>query len=317
MKQVTPAVSPLTGRRRIMQKIWRQRWLYLMLLPAFACLILFSYAPLSGWYIAFSEYKIGKPLFGGEWVGLKHFQEIFQTNASLGALLENTLAMNVGSLLLNISVPMVLAILLCELRWKTGAKIVQTVAFFPHFISWVIVYSLFCALFAQNNGVINRFLVEHGVLEKGINLLGDPKYSWGLMIGLSLWKSCGYNMIIYLSSISGISTELYDAAALDGANRLQQIRYITIPNLLPTASVLLIMNAGWILGSNLETYMVFQTPTNLAKMDVLDMYIYKYGLDLMDFPYATAMTIVKTAVGVLIMLFVNWLAKKLNQNTII
>ena len=299
------------------QKLWRQRWLYLMLLPALACIIIFDYIPLSGWYIAFSEYKLGESLFSGKFVGLQHFRDIINTNSDLVPLIRNTLVMNVGSLILEVFIPMILAIMLKELYWKTGAKIVQNIAFFPHFVSWVIIYTLFCALFSVNTGVINQFLVKQGILTRGLNLLGEPKYSWGLMIFLNLWKSCGYNMVIYLASLSGIPAEQYDAAALDGANRLQQIRYLTIPNLLPTVSVLLIMNAGWILSSSLESYMVFTTPTNISKMEVLDMYIYRYGLGLLDFPYATAMTIVKTLVGIAIMLFVNWLSKRLNQNSII
>lgn len=309
--------QPATGMGRFWLKVKQQKWLLLMLLPAFACKVLFSYIPLSGWYIAFSDYKLGGSLFSGKFVGLKYFKKIFATNADLGTLLENTLAMNVGSMILNISIPLILAILLKEIRWKRGAKTVQIVTFFPYFVSWVIVYSLFNSLFSVNNGVINRFLIAHGVIDKGINLLGDAKYSWGMMIGLNLWKTFGYNMVIYLSALSGIPEEQYEAAALDGANRWQQIMHITIPGLLPTASVLLIMNAGWVLGSNLETYMVFTNATNMSKMEVLDMYIYKYGLDLLDFPYATAMTILTCLVSVLIMLFVNWLSRTLTEHSIL
>ena len=204
-----------------------------------------------------------------------------------------------------------------EIRWKNGKKIIQTVTFFPYFVSWVIGYAIVWALLAVNSGAVNQFLVANGILEKGLNVLGDPKYSWQLIILLNLWKFAGYNTIIFLSTISGIPAELYEAAALDGANRFQKIRYVTVPFLLPTAAVLLIMNAGWILNSSLEMAYIFNNATNWTKMETLDMYIYKFGLGMLDFPYATAMTIVKTFVSILLMLFVNWLTKRLTKTGII
>lgn len=189
--------------------------------------------------------------------------------------------------------------------------------FFPYFVSWVIAYSIVSSLLSVNSGAINQVLVKLGWIKKGFNIIGDPKYSWGLIILINLWKTCGYNTIIFLSSIAGIPTELYEASALDGAGRLQQIRYVTLPSLLPTASVLLIMNAGWILNSNLEQFFVFQNATNWTRMEVLDMYIYKFGLKMLDFPYATAMSIVKTLVSILMLLAVNALTKKLNKVSVI
>lgn len=156
-----------------------------------------------------------------------------------------------------------------------------------------------------------------GILSEGWNVLGDAKYSWGLIIVLNLWKTAGYNTVIFLSAIAGIPMEQYEAAALDGAGRIQQITHITLPNLLPTASVLLIMNAGWILNSNLEQFFVFQNATNWSKMEVLDMYIYKFGLKMLDFSYATAMSIIKTIVSILMLLVVNAITKKLNRVSIV
>lgn len=309
MKQVT--------KKRLLIKMRRQKWLLLMLLPAFLCILFINYIPLSGWYIAFSEYKLGGSLFAGEFVGLKYFTKIFRESSDLVYLIRNTLTMNGATILVNLSAALILSILLKEIRWKSGAKIIQTVTFFPYFVSWVIAYAIVWSLLAVNSGAVNQFLVRMGVLEKGLNILGDPRFSWGLIILLNLWKFTGYNTVIFLSSIAGIPSEQYEAAALDGAGRFQKIRYVTLPNLMPTAAVLLIMNAGWVLTSNLEQFFIFSNSTNWSKMEVLDMYIYKFGLSMLDFPYATAMTIIKTAVGVLLLLFVNWLTKRLNKTSVL
>ncbi len=319
MRQVATGTAPIPGSsgKKLWAKIKRQKWLLLMMSPAFICILMFNYLPLSGWYIAFSEYQLGGSLFGGQFVGLKYFFKIFQESSDLVYLIRNTLVMNGVTLVLNLAVALVLAILLKEATWKRGAKITQTVSFFPYFVSWVIAYSIVWSLLAVNSGALNQFLVRVGILDKGLNILGDPKYSWQLIILLNLWKSTGYNTIIFLSAISGISSEEYEAAALDGAGRWQQIRYVTLPNLLPTVSVLLIMNAGWILSSNLEQFFIFSNPTNWSRMEVLDMYIYKFGLKMLDFPYATAMGIIKTVVSILLLLFVNWLTKRMSENSVL
>ena len=318
MQQLS-AVSPAETRKgkSIRKKFLRQKWLFLMLLPAFLTLVFFYYAPLSGWYVAFSEYKLGQPLFGGEYVGLKYFMKIIEESSDVKYLITNTLAMNGMTLFVNIFAALAMAILLNEMRWKAGAKAVQTVIFFPYFISWVITYALATALFAVNTGVVNQVLVKTGVLTKGLNILGDPKYSWGLIVFLNMWKFTGYNTIIFLSALAGIPHEEYEAATLDGAGRFQRIRHITMPHLLPTASVLLVMNSGYILTSNLDQFFVFNNTTNWSKMEVLDMYIYKFGLKMLDFPYATAMSIVKTLVSIALLLVVNRITKKLNDTAVI
>ena len=317
MERVMPATSPAQGKKKLLLKLNRQKWLLLMLLPAFLCIIFFNYLPLAGWYIAFSEYKLGGGIFDGEFVGFKYFLKIVEESSDLGYLIRNTLVMNGVSIFQNILVALVLAILLKEIRWKKGGKIVQTVTFFPYFVSWVISYAIVWSLLAVNSGAINQVLKANGIIQKGLNVLGDPKHSWTLVILLNLWKNTGYNTVIFLSSIAGISTEQYEAAALDGANRFQKIRYITLPNLLPTAAVLLIMNAGWVLNSSLEMMFIYNNATNWSRMETLDMYIYKFGLSMLDFPYATAMTIIKTLVSILLLLFVNWFTKRLTKTSVI
>ena len=317
MKSIELGQTSQHGIKHKFLRLRQQKYLLLMLLPAFVCTLLFCYIPLSGWYMAFSDYRLSTGIFGGSFAGLKYIRQFIHELPNNWYLIRNTLVINLGTLALGMVCPITLAILLREMRWKRGARLVQTVTFFPYFISYVIAYAIASALFATNTGVINQFLVSHGLLTKGCNLLGSPKYSWMFIILLNVWLTLGYDTIIFMSAISGIPTEQYEAAAIDGAGRFACIRYITLPNLLPTVSVLLIMNAGWVLNSSLEEYLLFSNATNWERMDVLDLYIYKLGLGQLNFSYATAATIVKSVIGIFLLLVVNNLAKRLQQSAAI
>ncbi len=304
------------GKKRFWIKVYQQKYLLLMLLPAVILLILFDYLPLSGWYIAFSDYKLGKGLFDGKFVGLKHFISVFRDSSDLGYLVRNTLAMNLLSMFISPVVSITVALLLREVRWKMGAKIVQTALFFPYFLSIVIVYAIVNSMFAVNSGVINRFLVQIGVLERGLNIMADPKYSWGLMVGVNLWCGVGYSSVLYLAAMSGIPQEQYEAAELDGANRLQQALHVTLPGIMPTVSVLFILSAGGILSSSLSTYLIFTNGVNWPTMEVLETYIYKFGLQLLNYPYAAAMGVITSIINFSLVLLVNRIAKKLGANAL-
>jgi len=287
-----------------------------MLSPAFVLLFIFAYIPLSGWVMAFTEYKIGMNIFDGRFTGLSQFRSFFIESKDFINLIRNTLVINISSVIINIILAVFFAILLNEVRVYWFKKTVQTITFFPFFISWVITYSVVLSLFAVRTGSINEFLISIGFIRKGYNFLGDPRYSWGLMIILNMWKYLGYNSIIFLASIKGISSEEYEAAAIDGADRFQRIKFITLPHLIPTISILLIMNSGWIFNSNLEQFFIFTNPSNWETMEVLDMYIYKFGLKLLNYSYATAVGIIKTLVSIIMLWLVNTLSTKLTDSGI-
>ncbi|RED65484.1 ABC transporter permease subunit [Cohnella phaseoli] len=308
-------IVPARGRK-VMATFVKQRYLFLMLLPAFVLVFLFSYIPLSGWIIAFVNYRPGSDYSSLQWMGLQQFTNFFAKSSDYIYLLRNTLAMNIGSLITNLVTAFIFALLMNEIRIRFFGKLIQTITFFPFFISWVIIYSFSSALFATSAGAINETLVGWGIVEEGFNFLGDPKYAWVFMIALGAWKYLGYNSVIFISSIASISNEYYEAAQIDGANRFQRVWYITIPGMIPTLIVLLILNSGWILNSNFEQFYLFTNPTNWEKMEVLDIYIYKYGLQLLNFPYATAVGIMKTFVSLILIVAVNAISKKATDKAI-
>jgi putative aldouronate transport system permease protein len=287
-----------------------------MLAPAVLAVLIFEYIPLAGWMMAFKRYQVGLSIWDAAWVGLDNFKMFFVQSKDYIYLLRNTLSMNLMSIVINLSFGMIFAVLLNEIRIRFFVKTIQTVSFFPFFISYVITYSIANSFLAQNSGVLNQLLVKWGILSNGINFLGDPDYSWFLVVALQAWKSVGYISIIFLAAISAISPEQYEAADIDGASRLQKIRFITIPNLMPTLIVILIMNSGWVLNSSFELYFMFTNPTNWEKMEVLDMYIYKFGLKQLDYSYATAVGIIKTVVSIILVYSTNALARRLTGRSV-
>jgi putative aldouronate transport system permease protein len=300
-----------------MRRIIRQRYLLLLVLPAFLLTLVFSYVPLTGWYIAFSDYKIGFSFLSGSWKGLHHFSSFFRQAGDALAIIRNTLAMNILSLVGGLLAAFVFSLLMKEVRNDRAKKSIQIITFFPYFMSWVILYSVIYSLFSTSTGAVNAFLVEHGFIAEGLNILGDKRYSWGLIVLVNIWNILGYNSVIFLASISNIPEELYEAASIDGAGRLQKAIYITIPYMMSTVLVLLIMNSGWILNSGLDQYFVFTNPTNRPTMEVFDMYIYRYGIKLMNYSYATAVGIIKTIVSLAILFLVNRLSKRLTSRSIL
>jgi putative aldouronate transport system permease protein len=299
------------------QRLYKHRYIYLMLLPAVALVFLFQYYTLSGWVIAFKNYQIGISMWKAPWIGLEQFKSFFAQSSEYLYVIRNTLVMNISVIFVNLFSGLAFAILINEIRNKKIAKFMQMISFFPYFISWVVIYSVLYSLFAASTGTINEALVNSGILKEGINLLGDQKYSWILIIGLQLWKYLGFNVIIFIASIVSISSDQYEAAELDGADRWGKIRFITLPNLVSTLVILLIMNVGWVLTSDFDLFYLMTNPTNWATMNTLDMFIYNYGLQLGNFPYATAVGIVKTFVSLFLVISANMVAKKITGKSIL
>lgn len=310
-----PAVTPLSARRRTARKAWQQRQLYLMLLPAATAVLVFTILPLFGWVMAFTDYKIGLGMFSAPWAGLKYFKEFFADASGAGSVILNTVVMNVSSLVLGLLVAMAFAIFLKEVRWRPLQRFFQSASFFPYFMSWVILYAVLYAL-VSNEGALNGALISAGIIDKPLNVLGNPDTSWGLIIGVNIWATLGYDSVIFIAAIAGIPDEQYEAARIDGATRWQEIWRITVPNLIPTLMVLLIMSSGSIFNSYLDQFFVFTNTLNISTMEVFDYYIYRFGLKLGNYSYATAVGIIKTFVSFLMLIMVNWLSKKTTERSL-
>lgn len=302
--------------RSLPRRIYKDRFLLLMILPAFLLTFVFAYCPLFGWIIALKNYTPGQSMFSAPWAGLNHFRTFFVDSSDFIYVFKNTLGINFISLIVGIGAAFLLAILLREIIFRWFARIIQSVTFIPYFISWVITYAIIYALFAEQTGAFNVTMEKLGLIQQGINVMGDPQYAWGLIVGMNLWRYIGYNSVIFISAAAGIPAELYEAAEIDGANRLGKVLYITIPGLLPTLVVLLVINTGWLLNSNFEQFYLFTNPTNMDAMEVFDMYIYRYGFQLMNYSYATAIGIVRTVVSLALIVFVNSASRRLSGSSI-
>lgn len=304
-------------RKTILTKIAEQHRLYIMMIPMLTAVILFCYIPLGGWAMAFTDYQLGGSMFGGEFIGFKQFAYFFTQAVDSSYVIRNTLVINLSSLAINLITACAFAILLNEVRTSSLRRIVQSFSFFPFFVSWVITYSIFNSFLSMQTGVINVLLQDLGLINKGINFLSDAKYSWGVILFVNFWKSIGYNSVIFLAAISGIDQEQYEAASIDGASHMQKIRHITLPGLMPTLVMLLIMNSGWIFSSNFEEFNLFSNSVNWQTMEVLDVYVYRYGLKLLDYSYATAVGVIKTIASLIMFFLVNLVAKRINGRSLV
>lgn len=294
---------------------WTKReWKYFYLvLPFMVVILLLEYVPLMGWTISLFDYRPGVSLAKTEFIGLKHFLGVFKDKDILRTL-KNTLIFAGINFVLN-PLPLVFAVCLNEIRHAKYKKFVQTVTTLPHFISWVIVYSFAYAIFSSE-GVMNAVLMGMGITEKAILPLQNPDIVYPLQIAISKWKEMGWSAIIYIAAIAGIDQEQYEAARIDGAGRLKTAQYITIPNLMPTFITLLIMNVASIINTGYQQQFVFKNAIVYNKIEVLDLYIYKMGLQLGDYSYATAVGILKSIVSISLLFMTNAVAKKVRGSSI-
>ena len=290
---------------------------YIMLLPGFLLTLVFSYIPFGGLYMAFSNFRLGFPIFSAEFVGLQHIRTVFFESMEVRWVLRNTLVMNIGGLLVGLPSAMFFAIALNEVRVKSVKVVFQTFSFMPFLLSWVVAYNMILAFLATEEGIINVALRNWGIIEHGIPIMSDPRFSWGLIILSSLWKGLGYGAVLFLSAIAGIDQELYDAAQVDGATRLQQAWHITVPYLLPTLQILLILNTGWILSSSLEQFYLFTNTMNRSTMEVFDVYIMRFGLRLLRFSFATAVGLMRSLVGITLLILVNIISSRINKVSVV
>ena len=291
--------------------------LFLCAIPVLVYVIMFGYVPLWGLGYAFVQYRLGRPMLECTFVGLDNFKILFENpviRENVFRSVYNTLGMAALDYLL-IFLPMLFAIVLSELRCKPFKKVVQTVSTLPNFISWVIVYALCNALFSST-GLINSLLVEWGWVDEPINVLMTNEGVWWNMTILERWKGLGWSSIVYFAAIAGIDQEQYEAAAIDGAGRWARIRYITIPNLMPTFFVLFIMGIAKILNTGFDQYYVFKNAFNAESITTLDLYVYELGIGGGMVSYGVATGMLKSVIALTLFFGANYVSKKIRGSGI-
>lgn len=291
--------------------------LFLMLLPILVLTFLFSYLPLLGWRYAFFDYKAGEVLSADKFVGFKWFTQLFRNSATkkdIFRVIKNTLAMS-GLGIATSWVAMVFAIFLSEIKNSRFKRFVQTFTTIPNFISWVLVYAIAMAIFSTD-GFVNTFLTSIGD-PVSTNYLMDSSHMWLKMLAWGLWKSLGWNAIIYIAAISGIDQQLYEAATVDGAGRFQKMWYVTVPALIPTYMVLLLMSIANILTNGMDQYLVFSNPVNKNYIEVLDLYVYNLGIGNGIIPLSTVIGMVKSVISVILLFTANGISKAVRGESIV
>jgi putative aldouronate transport system permease protein len=291
------------------QVIWNQRYLQLMVIPGIIWMFIFNYIPMGGIVIAFKKFKITKSIFEAPWVGLRYFNEFF-TDSNFQDILFNTIGISLFKLLIGFPLPIIFALLLNEIKGTKFKKAVQTISYLPHFLSWVVLGGILITWLSKS-GIINDLLVGLHITPEPISYLGEPKYFWGMSVMTDTWKELGWSAIIYLASIAGVDQQMYEAATVDGATKLQKIIKITLPSITGTIAIMLILQIAGLLNSNFDQILILKNQINVSRSQVIDTYVYQVGMTLGKYSYATAVGLFKSLVALILLLIANTSSKKL------
>lgn len=309
------AIGPLNKKKGFFQTLASQWQLVLMSVPIFLYVLLFNYGPMWGWITAFQNYKPKLGIWGSEWVGWKNFQWLFSRQDFIESI-RNTLAMSVINLVFGTVSAVLLAVLLNEVRMKAFKRTVQTVTYLPHFLSMVIVVGMAQNIFSSN-GAVNQFLLSIGLVKEPVFFLGETKYFWWLVGVINVWKEVGWGTIIYISAMTSIDPALYEAAAIDGAGRFQKILHVTLPGIKSTFVILLIMNIGHLMEAGFEIQYLLGADVVMKVSQTIDIFVLKYGISKQQYGVATAAGMFKSVVAIILLIAANFVAKKLDESTLL
>ena len=291
----------------------RDRWLYLMLLPGVLFFIIFKYVPMYGVTMAFQDYRPHLGFFDSPWVGLKHFQRFF-AEPQFGMLFRNTVILAVYNIVFFFPLPIILSLMLNEVRRTKFKSFVQTLVYIPHFVSWVVVVGIFYILLTTESGILNEFLYR--ITGRKIAFLLEAEWFRTMIITQSIWKEVGWGTVIFLAALAGVDLQQYEAARIDGAGRWRQLWHITLPAIRSTIVILLILRLGNFMDSGFEHIFLMLTPTNREVGEVFDTYVYTKGLTQAQYSYSAAVGLFKSAIGLALVLGSNWMAKKFGEEGI-
>jgi putative aldouronate transport system permease protein len=295
------------------QELVRNKWLYILFLPVLVWYILFAYWPMYGLVIAFQKYNVVKGISGSEWVGLKYFKQFFN-DPYFPRLMRNTVLLNIYGLIFGFPAPILLALCFNEVRHMLFKKVTQTISYLPYFISAVVICGMVSTFLSPTNGIVNLILNKLGL--SSIYFLQEPGYFRSIMVTLGIWQGAGFSAIIYIAALSGIPPELYEAAKIDGANRWKQLRYITLPSLVPTIIIMLILNLGSILNADFAKIILLYNPMIYETSDVLNTYVYRKGLLENNYSYATAVGLFQGVVGFVLVYAANLFSRKVSDTSL-
>jgi putative aldouronate transport system permease protein len=298
--------------KKITKILKRDKYLYLLLLPAVVYYILFAYIPMYGSIIAFKDFNPMKGIIGSDWVGFKWFLQFFNS-IYFGRLIKNTLILSINSLIWGFPLPIIFALMLNEVKDGFFKRITQTVSYLPHFISIVVVVGILNNML-DSSGMLTSFI--HTLTGKEINFLNDESWFRTLYVGSGVWQEFGWSSIIYLAALSGVDPSLYEAAKLDGASRIKQVFYITIPSIMPTIIILLILNVGSILSVGFTKIILMYSPATYSVADVISTYVYRAGLLKAQYSFGAAVDLFNSVANFIILIVVNKISRKVSETSL-
>lgn len=304
------AKSQTQRKGGIFRDLRRDKYLYLLALPGVLFFLIFKFVPMWGVVISFQNFSPFAGITGSEWVGLEHFERFF-SNPDFMLLFRNTMAINLMSLVLFFPLPIVLSLLLNELRSVVYQRVIQSIVYMPHFLSWVIISGLTFLLFAKGEGLVNKMLEGIGLAR--VDFLTNPDTFWVMLTIQSIWKECGWGTILFLAAMASIDPGVYEAAKIDGAGRLRQMWSITLPAIRNVIITLLILRLGHMLDVGFEQVFLMYNGAVSQVAEVFDTYVYRVGIQQGEFSYSTAAGLFKSIVGLVLVVIANWIAKKMGE----
>lgn len=306
--------SRFRARAKAALHVLKHSWqLWVLLLPGLVWLILFCYAPMGGLLIAFKDFKPKLGILGSPWAGLKYFERFFSTNIAVNTIF-NTLRLSINTLLWSFPVPIILSLMINQIRRSGVKRFIQTAIYAPYFVSNVVVVSVLSVILNPTTGFVNRLLEDVGIGSR--MFMARPEYFMPVYVISGIWQTAGYNAIIYLAALTAISPDLYEAAVIDGATRLQCIRHIELPAILPTVVIMFIMSAGRMLTIGYEKVYLMQTNMNLTVSEIISTYVYKVGIQSAQYSFATAVGMFNSVANLIVLFLANALAKKITDTSL-
>ena len=320
MSQFEMTSSGKSKKKSFIRKAFDQWDLQILVFPAIIFVLIFNYIPMYGMLMAFQEFKLGDFPGFSEWVGIDQFSRLLNEKYFY-TVLRNTFSISLLKLIINFPLPILFALMLNEIRGKFIKKSIQTISYLPHFISWVVAAKLMFDFLSPDNGAINDLLVMLNIIDKPIAFFNRGEYFWGIAVITDLWKELGWNSIIFYAAIASVDTEMFEAADIDGATRIQKIWYITLSSIKPTIVLLFIFTVGGIMNANFDQIMMLTNQMGNALVrdyaDVIDTYVYRIGISQARFSYASAAGLLKSSINFFLLLSVNKIADKVGDSAIL